>query len=232
MPLLKTNNVNETLIITLDDPNTRNAFSPAMAESFYQVLNDNNFNALIVLAEGPLFCSGGNLQFYKSLASKEEGLEHNQRITEILDHLYRLPVPTTCYVQGPCYGGGVELISCFDWVVSHPASLFGLWQRRIGLTFGWGGQERLLQRLSIQKLETWLFNAETLPVSSAIQLGLVDEIAFSSQGKKVCLSYVERAMALGSENFKKIKFQRQNQGQVFSQLWLQEDHKRALAKFK
>lgn len=232
MPLLNYLKQDKILKVTLSDPSTKNAFSPAMADELKSVLDKEEFDGFFLTGQGPLFCSGGNLSFYKGLPKKQQGLGYNKRITELLDHIYQLPVPTSCYVQGPCYGGGIELVSCFDWVVAHPASLFGLWQRRVGLTFGWGGQQRLQAKIGKAPLESWLFQGSTWPASKAQEAGLVNQTTFYNQGEEAGVHFIEKALKYGATNFAKIKSDRQTQDKIFSQLWMAEDHKRALDRFK
>ncbi len=232
MSLLKKRIEDKTLIITLSDKDSRNAFSPEMASAFDNALKTESYEALVVTAEGPMFCSGGNLRFYKELETKELGISHNQEITKILNDLYHLPVPTVCYIQGSAFGGGVELISCFDWVTSSPSSLFGLWQRRVGLTFGWGGEERLVARMGQAKTSSWLFNAQSLSAYTAKEWGLVDDLQLTSQGLNKALAFTTKCLEYGSENFAKTKQNRGQQSHLFPQLWLQDRHKEILKNFK
>lgn len=232
MPLLKKEIRNHILILTLSDPESRNAFSPPMAEEFFKALEESTFNSVLLKAEGPVFCSGGNLPFYKNLKTKKEGLAHNKRITEILDHFQSLAVPKTCLVEGLCIGGGVELVAAFDKVFAAPQSLFGLWQRRVGLTFGWGGQDRLLKKISAKDLQNWLLEACTHSAYHAKDLGLVDEISISSQIEGKALQWIQDLESRGPLSRKTILENADNPKSVFESLWLGEEHKSALGKVK
>lgn len=232
MPLLKKEIRNNTLILTLSDPESRNAFSPPMAEEFHKALKESRFQSVLLKSEGPVFCSGGNLPFYKRLKNKDEGLAHNQRITEILDYLQSLPVPKICLVEGLCIGGGVELVAAFDKVFAAPHSLFGLWQRRVGLTFGWGGQERLSKKVSSKDLQNWLLEARTFSSYQAKSVGLVDQIYLSSNLMKEALKWIDNIEKRGSQSQRTILQNHNDQKSAFNSLWLGEEHKRALGKVK
>lgn len=232
MPLLRKEKKQDLLILTMDDPKSKNAFSPPMAEELANYISKETFKGLILTNSSSQFCSGGNLRFYKDLETKDDGLKHNQRISEILNQLDQLKVPTACFVNGACYGGGVELISSFDRVLCSPSSLFGLWQRRVGLTFGWGGQSRLERRLGAQMVNRWLLGGETIPSYEAKSRGLVDSIQLSSKGLETCIHWVEGVLRLGSENLDMILKEREDQEGVFQKLWLGKEHKEVLDKFK
>ena len=232
MPLLRTEKKDQILFIHFSDSKSQNAFSPSMAKEFLSVIENETYQGLIVSHDHNFFCSGGNLKFYQGLSSKKEGLKVNQEITSILDKLNDLPVPKACFVNGPCLGGGIELLSTFDFVVASPKALFGLWQRRIGLTFGWGGQKRLLQRLKKRDLQNWLLGAQTLGVYRAEELGLVDLVALTNQGLKECEKWINSCLCLGTESLECILGKRENQEAVFSELWHGEKHMNVLKKFK
>ena len=172
MPLtkLKYSYSDEVLVVFLNHIESYNAFDIHMATELWELLEKEKPKALVLSNTGNTFCSGGNLKYYKALETKEEGVAVNQKIKSILNGINDLAIPKACFVQGSCYGGGVELLSCFDKTYGSPSSLFGLWQRRIGLSFGWGGGERLLKRLSESDLQAWLFEASTLSSYEALSL--------------------------------------------------------------
>ncbi len=232
MPLLKTETHDDILFLTLDDPKRRNAFGPSMVEEFYSAIQAPQILGVFVTASGSSFCSGGDLPFYKNMKTKSEGLASHQRISEVLQYFYNLPIPKACYVQGPCYGGGVELLSCFDFVVAHPASLFGLWQRRLGLTCGWGGHERLAQRMGVSPVTRWLRSAQTLSVFEARAMGLVDQIALHKPGSQLCAQWIKDISSLGTENWVTIHKNLDNQSVAFQELWFEGRHKQFLKKLK
>ncbi|NQZ18763.1 MAG: enoyl-CoA hydratase/isomerase family protein [Bdellovibrionales bacterium] len=204
-----------------------NAFDIDMAEELSSLISKEKPSSLILSHKGPNFCAGGNLHFYKKLKTKEEGLSVNQRIKEVLDHLFELEIPKACFVDGPCYGGGIELVSCFDYVVASPRALFGMWQRRIGLSFGWGGGSRLLHRMSLESLQQWLNQATTVSSYEAQKRGLVDVIKLRSKGIPACIDWVAKNKA----PIKKDKLIYPNEADEFASLWMSEKHKSILERF-
>ncbi len=219
------------LYLTFNEVETRNAFSPDLAESLHQLRTSNKHSALVLRAKGPFFCSGGNLRHYQSLENKDQGLKKNRRILEVLDALENSPVPTVALVDGVCLGGGIELLSCFDQVIATPLSLFGLWQRRIGLTFGWGGEQRLVRRLGPARTRSWLNSSATISCWQAHQWGLVDQIELQGQLETAGDQWVSAVLEGGSESFREIKLSSNDDNQVFSKLWLSGRHKEVLSQF-
>ncbi len=231
MLLLKKELKNKILVLTLSDTKTRNAFSPQMASEFKKALKEQSFSGVILKAEGKIFCSGGHLPFYKNLKTKEEGLKHNQKITKILNEFENLSVPKVCLVEGLCVGGGMELMASFDKVYASPQALFGLWQRRVGLTFGWGGEQRLRKRVSEKNLNNWLLYGETLDVYRAQDIGIVDGVFLKNQLQEKAIQWIEKISQLGQHSLEAIYGQSGHQSHVFQNLWLEADHRKALEKF-
>lgn len=177
--LLRSVIIDRVLHLVFADPKTRNSLSLRAAEELQNSLTTHTgqYDAVCFRAEGRVFCSGGNLSDYRQMVEGEEGRVVNQRIATILDELARLPVATFCLVEGDCFGGGVELLSAFDFVYSAPHSFFGLWQRRAGLTFGWGGGARLAKRLGEAQLKNLAMASDTISAQHAREIGLIDAVA-------------------------------------------------------
>jgi enoyl-CoA hydratase len=221
------------LLTFLNDPQTGNALSLSMAESLLGELSQKSPRALFLSQRGTRFCSGGNLRFYQGLSKKSDGIEVNNQIRDILEQIFHWPIPKLCFVDGPCLGGGVELISCFDHLLASPASFFGLWQRRIGLTFGWGGESRLLKRLSEQSLRSWRLHASTISAFQARDMGLIDGICPSSHGQSQGLAWLRQSLQWGQDqDLTQHLDWDQAADDLFSDLWMGPAHKKALNGFQ
>lgn len=237
MPLIKLNlDKNKILHIDLNNPEFANAFSPQAAEELLagiRLYKSQNIKGILFSSVGSqFFCSGGNLQVYAEL-SKQDGIQANERITEILNELYAWSVPKACIVNGDAYGGGVELMSCFDRVFITPHSFIGLWQRKIALVYGWGGYQRLLKRVSEAVLRQAIMDAKNFTAYESCEHGFSDQVlseneislralAWLTNQSKLSLRPVEALSELGNNN----------EVQVFNKLWHNEDHLKVLKKYK
>ena len=170
---------NRVLYLVFADPNTRNSFSLRAADDLARLITQSSgqFDAVCFRAEGRVFCSGGNLADYGQMTDGSQGREVNRQITEVLNTVAALPITTFCLVEGDCFGGGVELLSAFDFVYAVPHAFFGLWQRCVGLTFGWGGGGRLLKRVGETQLKRLAISAETISAMRALEVGLIDNVS-------------------------------------------------------
>lgn len=223
----------------LDDPTSRNALSLQQAKRLASELKLKskilNFDAVLLYAKGSHFCSGGNLSDYAQMKSPAQGKQVNREIAQILDLLSTLPVPTACVVQGDCLGGGLELLSAFDFVVSVPEAQFGFWQRKIALSFGWGGRKRLARRLSESLIDQLAVSSRNLSAAEALKLGLIDQICLSAKAIAQAEAWLVRTASLPAlplQQLKKSIGKKNDEQKFFEKLWWNVEHLKVLQKFK
>ncbi|MCB0422404.1 MAG: enoyl-CoA hydratase/isomerase family protein [Bdellovibrionales bacterium] len=216
--------------IQLNHPAGGNAFGLNEARQLKNAMESWQIEELVGIifssALPGFFCSGGNLKDYAKLSQKSEGLEVNRQIQNILNEFYQIPVLKVACVNGLCIGGGMELLSAFDYVLSSPHSLFGFWQRRVGLTFGWGGWERWQQKLTRYSLHKAALSAQTVGALQARDYGWVDEIASPETlvAKALWLLESQKSFPKGPRQaYKNLLFQG-NELLEFSNLWWEEEH--------
>jgi enoyl-CoA hydratase/carnithine racemase len=128
MSLITASKINDVLHISFRDPKSRNSFSHAAALDLKKALSHtHDCSALVFTAEGSVFSSGGQLDDYARMTKPDEGIAVNDEIRGVLSELSSLKIPTVCAVTGDCFGGGVELISAFDFILTTPNAFFALW---------------------------------------------------------------------------------------------------------
>lgn len=229
--------INDVLIAHFECAETSNAFGMEEAEEFLRMSKyaiKNNATGIIVTSDLRIFCSGGHLKNYARL-KKADGLKVNKKITKILNEFHHLSIPTVCLLTGDCFGGGIEWISAFDKIFAAPDILLGMWQRKIALSWGWGGANRLKYRLPKKILANLLMDAKTFSAYEALNLNLIDAIYprellpmkafeyFQSQAK---LSNYPTA-ALKSLNLSKLSPEKE--AKLFESLWFNPDHQKVLS---
>lgn len=222
------------LRLTLSHPEKSNAFGPVEAEALMRALRQaSKAEALIFTSQrSRFFCAGGDMQYYSSLKSRAKGLLANRKIALALKSLARFPAPTLAYVNGDCLGGGLELLGAFDEVWCAPHVRFGFWQRRIGLSFGWGGFDLLSERLKAADLRRLSINAVDLSAFEARDLGLADRIVALDSWEGFATDWAARTVALPRAPLKVLKSATAaTEAKSFSTLWGKSEHAQALADF-
>ncbi len=221
----------EILFITFEDPSSRNSWSLTASRELREVLRSHSgrIRSLVFTSVGRVFCSGGNLSDYAALGTADEGKKINDEIASDLAALASLGVPTVCAVGGDCFGGGVELASAFDVVIAAPHVFFGLWQKRIALSFGWGGGARIEKRIGAARLREWTMSARSFGAREALGSGLIDELVSVDRLLPRAITIAKRfaqGSASATSAFK--NFDSSREREIFHSLWWSDEHRKVL----
>lgn len=167
--------------LILDNPGARNAVSIGMMADLRAAVDRLRQwqGAAVILrsADRRAFCSGGDLAAVRSHLL-EQGLAEamSRHMQTVLDELAALPVVRIAALEGAAVGGGAELLLVADWIVAAPASRVGFVQGRLGVSPGWGGGRRLVERLGSRLARLELAMAKLRVAEEALAVGLVDEV--------------------------------------------------------
>ncbi|MDX9731134.1 MAG: enoyl-CoA hydratase/isomerase family protein [Bdellovibrionales bacterium] len=219
------------------NPGSRNSFQLESARELSGILKriqSIKARALLFRAEGAFFCSGGNLSDHLK-QGKTGGLKANREIATCLKRLEGLGIPTIAVVEGDALGGGLELLSAFDFVFAAPHVLFGFWQRRIGLSHGWGGRARLERRLGAHVTARLALDARAISAEEALRVGLIDQIAASWKIQEDAMAQAARMARLPMKpvaGFKDPKIKGESaERSFFAKLWFAAEHRARLEAF-
>lgn len=120
-------------------PEKRNAMSGQMiaelTDAAGKLAADDAVRVVILAAEGPVFCAGGDLGWMQEqmAADAETRRREAGALAMMLKALNELPKPLIGRVHGNAFGGGVGLISVCDVAVAAKTASFGLTETRLGL---------------------------------------------------------------------------------------------------
>lgn len=227
MKLIRTKDVVE---IVFDDPATKNSFSLEHAEKWLNEVTSKPTRLMILRAVGSVFCSGGNLSDYAAMTTKAQGTTANKNIRQALEKIDQVPCAKVAFVTGDCFGGGLEVLSVCDSILSVHHAFFGLWQSRMELSFGWGGGERLARRMSRVALTVWLAQGRTHSAYWCKDQGLIDELVTASVLEQRYQSLMATATGEKSRYFSDELFK--DEANFFDHLWWSDEHRKRLNKFK
>ncbi len=221
------------LALTFSAPGTANAFSVDAAREIIKILKKyKTWTKPVVVKSGhpSVFCSGGNLNDYRRMKTKAEGLKTNREITKSLNEFAKWRPAKLAIVTGDCLGGGMEWLARFDFRWATPGAMFSFWQRRIGLSTGWGGGEWWARALGESRVRQLLLEAEWMTAQTAKSWGLVDRV--------LPLWKVDTALRSWSQNMdhpvvsELTPWQPNQEAKVFNRLWLGPYHASVLKSWR
>lgn len=158
-------------VITLDDPNRRNAFTPSLsaelAEAVTDCEQDDNVGAIVVTGQPPAFCAGADLT-----ALGNAGADGLREIYAGFLAVAASTLPTVAAVNGPAVGAGLNLALACDVRVAGPRARFDARFLQLGLHPG-GGMTWLLHNVvGPQTAAAMTIFGEVLDADQAVRAGL------------------------------------------------------------
>jgi enoyl-CoA hydratase len=172
MALVRSDVADRVAVVTLDDPERRNALNFTMVDEIRAVFDeleaDPDVGAVIVTGMPPAFCAGADLSHLGS--SRREGL---LRIYDGFLRVGRSPLPTVAAVNGAAVGAGVNLALCCDVRLAGRRARFDTRFLQLGLHPG-GGHTWMFRRVAgPQTAAAAVLFGETLDGAEAERVGLV-----------------------------------------------------------
>ena len=189
MSLIRTEITDGVAVITLNDPDRRNALNLDMNAEIVDALDsieaDESVGAVVVTGEPPAFCAGADLS--QLGASQEEGLK---KIYEGFLRFGSCPLPTIAAVNGAAVGAGSNLALVCDVRVAGERAKFDARFLQLGLHPG-GGHTWMYRRIAgPQALVASVLLGEIMDGREAERVGLVHKCVADDE-------LLETAVAMG-----------------------------------
>jgi enoyl-CoA hydratase len=164
-------------VLTLDDPERRNALGNEMVDQIVATMSDfrddESVGAVVVTGAGSAFCSGADVGNLVKLTDADGGDAREVRnIYEGFLVFRDSPLPTIAAVNGPAVGAGFNLALACDVRLVTPDARFDTRFATIGLHPG-GGHVWMLDRLGgPQTAAAMVAFGERVSGERAVELGL------------------------------------------------------------
>ncbi len=172
-----------TLILTLSNPEHRNALDPGMYAAGVEALNaaENNpdVRSVILTGEGRHFCAGGHLRRLQK--AREGQLEAQRQAVEAMhswiDSIRTFPKPVIAAVEGAAAGAGFSLVLACDFVVAAETAFFSMAYPQVGLSPDGGASWHLARALPRALASDVLMRGERLSARQLAEHGLVNQLS-------------------------------------------------------
>ncbi|MGI8939793.1 MAG: enoyl-CoA hydratase [Iamia sp.] len=172
MSLVRTDFTDGVALLTLDDPDRRNALGGPLGDDLVAAVDaieaDESVGAVVVTGEGRAFCAGADLSDLGS--SERDGL---LAIYEGFLRVAHCPLPTIAAVNGAAVGAGMNLALACDVRLAARRARFDTRFLQLGLHPG-GGHTWMFRRIAgPQAAAAALLFGEVLDGAEAERAGLV-----------------------------------------------------------
>jgi enoyl-CoA hydratase/carnithine racemase len=183
-----------TLILTLSNPEHRNALGPEIYAAGVEALSvaetSSEIKSVVITGEGDIFCAGGNLQ--RLIKNRQQAPEHQAQSIEGLHNwietIRAFPKPVIAAVEGPAAGAGFSLALACDMIVAARNSVFLMAYSNIALSPDGGGSWSLSRSLPRQLAIEILMMGERINAERLHQMGVVNILSEPGQALGTALS--------------------------------------------
>ena len=183
------------MVLTIDNPDQRNALHPDLyrrgAAALAEASADPAIGAVVLTGAGATFSSGGNLNRLK--ANRELPPEVQRASVELLHGFVRAiratPVPVIAAVEGIAAGAGFSLALACDLLVAAEDARFIMAYVKVGLNPDGGATAFLARGLPPQMAAELLFTGAPIGAQRLHGLGVVNRLVAPGQAREEALSW-------------------------------------------
>ena len=168
--------------IWLDHPERRNAISSEMwvglTAAAAQVDADPQVRVIVLRGAGTeAFASGADIsQFGERRSGSDANAGYDRTTGAAYQSLAGASKPVLALIHGFCIGGGLAVALSADLRLAADDATFAIPAARLGLGYGAGGIQNLMQLVGPSATRRILFTAQRFDAVEALRIGLVDEV--------------------------------------------------------
>jgi len=169
--------------ITLNRPESLNAYSPEMragiARAIDDIADDDEVKVMIITGKGRGFCSGQDMKLRASQNPADVGLGERYRLSPagwLAQRVNNLNKPSIAAVNGVAAGGGFGLaLACDIRIASESARFSSVFVRR-ALTVDTGLSYFLPRLVGMSRALELAFTGDLIDAAEALRIGLVSSV--------------------------------------------------------
>ena len=180
-------------VVTINNPGKRNAMTDDMWRQIPAVMReidgDDDLHATVLTGAGDVFCAGADI------AALDE-LNHAERPINAEMAIAASPKPVIAAIEGPCFGGGVQMAVAADLRVASSEATFSVPPARLGVVYPVSATERMIHLMGPSVTKEMLFTAERLDAQRALAVGLLNRVVAPGEALATALELAERMAGL------------------------------------
>lgn len=187
-------------IITLDQPDTLNAFTEDLHEQFVElwadVEADEACRAVVLTGAGRTFSAGGSYEDFEGRRVDPARRRRSLRLARRLaDEMIEVAVPVVAAVNGPAVGLGCTVATLCDIVFMAQDAWMADTHVSVALVAGDGGAVTWPAHTSLLRAKQYLLTGDRLGAEEAVELGLANFVVPGEQLMDDAIAFAHRLAA-------------------------------------
>ncbi|MFD0669758.1 oxepin-CoA hydrolase, alternative type [Ramlibacter sp. MAHUQ-53] len=198
---LRSTSEGRTMVLTLSNPEHRNAMGPEIYAAGIEALgvaeSAAEVRSVVITGAGAHFSGGGQLQRLQATRRlpADEQTEGIDGLHTWIEAIRTFPKPVIAAVEGACAGGAFSLALACDFVVAAEDAVFVMAHTHIGLSCDGGASWSLMRSLPRQVAAELLMAGERFDAQRLHTLGVVNRVTAPGAAFDQALQLAERLNA-------------------------------------
>ena len=182
-------------VITLNNPQKRNALSTAIINELCTALEEMRQLAVrVVILRAPagsaVFSSGHDVRELPT--NGRDPMTYDDPLRRVIRTIELFPMPVVAMIEGSVWGGACELVMSCDLIVAAEDSTFAITPAKLGMPYNISGVQNFLTTGGMPLCKEMLFTAQPLPVKRLVDRGIVAHAVPREELESVTISIAEK----------------------------------------
>lgn len=201
----------QTLVLTLSNPELRNAIDPVMYAAGIEALNvaesSTEVRSVVITGADGMFCSGVDLLRLQANRQTDPAVQTQsiEGLHSWIETIRTYPKPVIAAVEGAAAGAGFSLALACDMVVAARNAVFVMNYSNVALSPDGGGSWSLSQALPRQLATEILMCGDRITAERLHALGVVNRVTEPGSALTTALALAEQLNARASNVLASIK---------------------------
>ena len=178
--LVTTSQQGAVLTLRLTSPENRNSLTTQLREQLADAVEnaerDRSVRAVFLTADGPTFCSGGDLKLLKTACDPWPVHRRFRNASRWLVPLITLDKPVVIGMRGAAVGGGMGLALTGDVLIAGESAKLISGFFRLGVVPDVGVMYHLPRLIGMARAKNFLFSGGTMDAQEMLTLGLAAKL--------------------------------------------------------
>jgi enoyl-CoA hydratase/carnithine racemase len=178
-------------VITLDEPDARNALTAEAREALRGALSalkdDAEVDALVITGAEGNFCAGGDVRTMGE-TNRRTIARRMADVAKTAEMLAAFPKPVIAAIAGHAAGAGISLACLADMVITEESARFTFSFLRMALGPDWGLSFTLPRRVGAAAARRLILSAASIDGEEAHRLGLADVLTPEGEARQTAVN--------------------------------------------
>lgn len=200
--LLLSEQLGRVRLLTINRPDTLNAFTPELMDELDRALDaaDADADTHVVMITGAgtrAFVAGNDIDGLTTL----DGVGAYRDMMagqQVLLRLHEFRKPTLAMVNGYALGGGFELALACDFIVASDNARFGFPEITLNTMPGWGGTQLAVKKMGLTRAKQMVLTGQHYTIDQCWHFGFIHQVAAAMDLRAEALAFANQLAAHNS----------------------------------